>query len=57
MLVMHVGGGDDGAMRQAALAVHANAHFHAEIPLLAFARLVHRRVTFLFGVSLNRVLR
>ena len=30
---------------QSALTVHADVHFHAEIPLLAFARLMHLRVT------------
>ena len=41
VLVMHVGGCDDGAVRQAALAVHANVQLHAKVPLLALLGLVH----------------
>ena len=44
---MHVGWGDDAAMRQAALTVHANVQLHAKVPLLPLASLVHFRVAFL----------
>ena len=37
-------------MYQATLAINANVGFHAEIPLIAFLRLVHFRVSGLFPV-------
>ncbi|MGF6666282.1 hypothetical protein QF000_008015 [Paraburkholderia atlantica] len=43
VLVVHVGRRDDCAMRQSALTIHADMNLHAEIPLLAFARLMHFR--------------
>ena len=50
VFVMHVGRRHHGAVRQPALAVHANVQLHAEIPLLAFACLVHIGVARLVGV-------
>ena len=50
MLVVHVGGRDDGAVRQARLAVYADVQLHAEVPLLPLAGLVHLRVALLVGI-------
>ena len=50
MFVMHVGGGDRCAVHQAGTAVHADAHVHAEMPLLALAGLVLIGITRLIGV-------
>jgi len=41
MLVVDVGCCDDCAVGQAALAIHTDVQFHAKVPLLAFAGLVH----------------
>ena len=50
MFVMHVGRGDDGAVRQAALTVQANVQLHAKVPLLPLASLVHFRIAYLLDV-------
>jgi hypothetical protein len=50
VFVVHVGRRHHGAVRQPALAVHADVQLHAEIPLLAFAGLVHVGVARLVGV-------
>ena len=47
---MHVGRGDHGAVRQAALTVHANVQLNAKIPLLPLASLVHVRIMFLLNI-------
>jgi hypothetical protein len=47
---MHVGRGEDGAMRQAALTVHTNVQFHAQVPLLPLAGLVHFSIACLLEV-------
>jgi hypothetical protein len=44
MFVMHVGRREHRAVHQAALAVHPDMQLRAEVPLLAFAGLVHLRV-------------
>lgn len=49
-IVMHVGRGEDGAMRQAALTVHTNVQFHAQVPLLPLAGLVHFSIACLLEV-------
>jgi hypothetical protein len=41
MLVVHVGRFHHRAMRQTALAVHANVQLHVKVPRLAFSGLVH----------------
>lgn len=50
MLVMHIGRCDHRAVRQAALAVHADVQLHAEVPLLALPGLVHLGVARPVGV-------
>ena len=44
--VMHVCGGADYGMHQAAVCVRASVRFHAKVPLFAFLRLVHFFVPF-----------
>ena len=48
--VGHVGRRRYHRVHQLALAVHADMRLHPEVPLLAFARLVHLRVTLLLPI-------
>ena len=50
VLVMHVGRRDHGAVRQRALAVHADVQLHAKVPLLGLIAVVHLGITRLVGV-------
>ena len=50
MLVMHTGRRHHSAVRQPALAVHADVPLQAEVPLLALAGLVHFWIAFLVGI-------
>src|SRR5215469_15680924 len=54
MLVVYVCGRHDRAMSQPALTVHTDVQLHAEIPLLALARLMHFGVTRLLLVLRRR---
>ncbi len=50
MLVVHVGSGEHRAVYQPAPAVCAHVHLHAEVPLVALARLLHLGVALPIGV-------
>jgi hypothetical protein len=51
VLVMYVDRRDHGrCVRQPRWAVHANVYLHAEVPLLAFAGLMHLGIALLVGV-------
>jgi hypothetical protein len=53
MRLRHIGdicGGANHGVHQAAFGIDTNVGFHAEVPLIALARLMHLRVTFLRAV-------
>lgn len=50
VLVVQVGHRHHGSVVQPSAAVHANAHLHAKVPLLALARLAHSQITLLVCV-------